>query len=58
MILLSVKKLAREFGGVSLDGPGRGVWIRSDGTVYDEPSYSLSVACKVEELPIAGEMVR
>lgn len=53
-----LSKRAREFGGVSLDGPGRGVWIGSDGTVYDEPSYSLSVACSVEELPIAREMVR
>ncbi len=51
-------RIAREFGGVSLDGPGRGVWVGLDGTVYDEPSYVLSVACRPDELPTARDIVR
>ena len=36
--------VARQFGGGLLDGPGRGIWIGADGTMFDEPSYVLSVA--------------
>ena len=52
-----VRRVAGEFGGASLDGPGRGIWIGSDGTVFDETSYTLSVACAASEIPQAREMV-
>lgn len=36
--------IANEFGGVSVDGPGQGLWIAADGTPYDEPSYLVTFA--------------
>ncbi len=52
-----VRRVADEFGGASLDGPGRGIWIGSDGKVFDETSYTLSVACEASEIARAREMV-
>jgi len=49
--------VARQFGGGSLDGPGRGIWIGADGTMFDEPSYVLSVACQPLDLQKARETV-
>lgn len=49
--------IAKEFGGASIDGPGRGIWIDSDGQVYDEPSYLVSVACEESQLVTARETV-
>lgn len=49
--------VAAQFGGCSLDGPGRGLWIGDDGRVYDEPSYELSVSCPREQFVEARGMV-
>ncbi len=52
-----MRRIADEFGGASLDGPGRGIWIGHDGVMYEETSYTLSVACDASELARARELV-
>jgi hypothetical protein len=49
--------ISKEFGGASIDGPGRGIWVDSDGKVYDEASYVVSVACSEEQIQMAREVV-
>jgi hypothetical protein len=49
--------ISKEFGGASIDGPGRGIWVDSDGKVYDETTYVVSVACTEDQLQIAREVV-
>ena len=45
------------FGGLSLDGPGQGVWLADDGTVYDETSYMLQVYCDRDRYQEARDLV-
>ena len=45
------------FGGLSLDGPGSGVWVADDGAVYDETSYMLQVHCDRDRYQEARELV-
>ena len=49
--------IAKTFGGSSIDGPGRGIWIDSKGKVYDEQTYHVSVACDENQIALAREIV-
>jgi hypothetical protein len=39
------RQIWEAFGGLSLDGPGSGVWVADDGTIYEEASYMVQVHC-------------
>ena len=45
------------FGGLSIDGPGSGVWIADDGTIYEENSYMLQVHCDRSQYQEARELI-
>lgn len=45
------------FGGLSIDGPGSGVWIADDGAIYEENSYVLQVHCDRSQYHEARELI-
>ncbi|ETX06897.1 MAG: hypothetical protein ETSY2_14355 [Candidatus Entotheonella gemina] len=51
------RRVWEAFGGLSIDGPGTGVWVADDGTVYDETSYILQVHCDRARYQEARELV-
>lgn len=51
------ERIATEFGGVSVDGPGQGVWIGDDGKSYDEPSYLVTFATDRVNYATARDLV-
>jgi hypothetical protein len=46
------------FGGYSLDGPGLGAWTDSDGTVYQEQSYVLTIVADRSRRDEVRQMIR
>ncbi len=51
------RMIADKFGGVSVDGPGQGAWIGTDGKMYDEASYVVTFATERVRYSEAREVV-
>jgi hypothetical protein len=53
----AILSLVRDaFGGYTLEGPFKGVWVADDGQAYEETSYRLEVLLPPERVREAREL--